>query len=72
MNEKAQRADGSIILLDEERQEVMRWNFKRAWPCRWKGPGLNAKASEVAFEEIEVCHEGFEIWTLICTVARSS
>ena len=53
-----QRAAGRIILKDENQQEVMRWNFERAWPCKWTGPGLNAANNEVATETLEICHEG--------------
>src|SRR5210317_1638849 len=42
MKGQVQRADGAIILLDENRQEVQRWTFTRAWPCKYTGPGLNA------------------------------
>jgi phage tail-like protein len=55
------RAEGSIILLDEAREEVMRWNFKRAWPCKWTGPGMKAAANEIATETLEICHEGCEL-----------
>jgi len=46
------RTSGSIILLDESRQEVARWNFREAWPCKWEGPALNAKSGEVAIETL--------------------
>jgi phage tail-like protein len=55
------RANGTITLLDESRQPVLRWKFRRAWPCKWTGPTLNAKANEVALEALEICHEGLEI-----------
>jgi len=58
---KVRRAEGSIVLLDENRQEVMRWNFRRAWPSKWTGPSLNAKNNEVALETLEISHEGIEI-----------
>ena len=61
MNGTVRRTEGSIILLDENRQEVMRWNVRRAWPVKWTGPGLNAKNNEVAMETVEICHEGLEI-----------
>jgi phage tail-like protein len=32
-----------------------------AWPCRWTGPALVANSSEVAFESLEICHEGLEL-----------
>lgn len=55
------RANGAIILLDEARQPVMTWKFRRAWPCKYTGPTLNAKNNEVAIESLELCHEGLEI-----------
>lgn len=58
-----QRADGAIVLLDEARAEVMRWNFRRAWPCKYTGPGLNAANNEIAMNTLEICHEGVEIET---------
>jgi len=61
MNGKVRRTEGSILLLDENRQEVMRWNFKRGWPCKWTGPGLNAKNNEIAMETLEIAHEGLDI-----------
>jgi phage tail-like protein len=61
MNGQVQRANGSIILLDENRNEVMRWIFRRGWPCKWTGPVFNAKGNEIAIESIEICHEGLSI-----------
>ena len=40
LNGQVQRADGAIVLLDENRKEVMRWNFDRGWPCKYTGPTL--------------------------------
>ena len=55
------RANVSLVLLDDARQPVARWNFRDAWPCKWEGPALNAKSSEVAIETLELAHEGFEL-----------
>ena len=55
------RADGSIVLLDEDRDEVLRWNFTRGWPCKHTGPGLNAANNEIAMDTLEICHEGLSI-----------
>jgi phage tail-like protein len=55
------RADGSVILLNENRVEVMRWNFRRAWPCKYTGPSFNAANNEISMETLEICHEGLEI-----------
>jgi phage tail-like protein len=61
MNGLVRRTQGSVILLDENKNEVMRWNFLRAWPSKWTGPGLNAKNNEIAMETLEICHEGLSI-----------
>ncbi len=63
MDGKVQRTEGSVVLLDENKQEVMRWNFKRGWPCKWTGPGLNAKNNEIAMETLEIAHEGLALDT---------
>jgi phage tail-like protein len=51
----------SVVLLDEQRQEVARWNLRNAWPSKWTGPALNAKGSDVAIETLELAHEGIEL-----------
>ena len=61
MNGRVRRADGSIILLDESGTAVLRWKFKRGWPCKWSGPALNAKGNEIAIETLEICHEGLDV-----------
>lgn len=58
---KTSRASGSVVLLDEARNEALRWNFREGWPSKWEGPGLNAKTSEVAIETLEIAHEGLEL-----------
>ncbi len=54
------RKNGSIVLHDNKHQEVARWNFIEGWPSRMSGPQLNALGNEVAIEELEIAHEGFE------------
>jgi len=61
MQGTVRRANMSITLLDENRNPVMQWHFVRAWPCKWSGPGLNAKSNDVAIETLEICHEGMSI-----------
>jgi phage tail-like protein len=55
------RRNGSIILLDDDGTELVRWNFFRGWIAKWEGPALNAQANEVAIETIEIAHEGLEL-----------
>src|SRR5690606_6583164 len=56
-----ERRSGSIVLLDEGRQPVLRWNFREGWICKWEGPALNATTNEAAIESLEICHEGLEM-----------
>lgn len=56
-----ERKSGAIILLNEARAEVMRWNFVEGWLSKWEGPGLNATTNEAAIESIEIVHEGLEL-----------
>ena len=53
-----ERRNGAIVLLDDDRADVLRWNFSQGWISKWTGPDLNAKANEVAIETIEIAHEG--------------
>jgi phage tail-like protein len=56
-----QRTSGSVVLMDENHQEVQRWNFQRGWPVKFAGPQLGAAKNEVALESLEIAHEGLYI-----------
>ena len=61
-NKKLERKNGSVALKDTEGNEVKRWNFFRAFPCRWIGPKLVTNlGSDFAVERIEIAHEGVEV-----------
>lgn len=55
------RRNVSVVLLDEQRQEVARWNLRRAWPTKYSGPSLNALGNDAAIETLELAHEGIEL-----------
>ena len=63
MDGVTQRRSGAIILLDEARAEVLRFNFREGWICKWEGPQLNSSTNEVAIESLEICHEGLLLET---------
>ena len=52
------RRNVSVVLLDEQRQEVARWNLHRAWPSKYTGPSLNALGNDVAIETLELVARG--------------
>jgi len=58
---QVQRRNVTITLLDEQRQPVLRWLLRNAWPIKLEGPELNATGNEVAIETLELAHEGLEI-----------
>ncbi|XHH09115.1 MAG: phage tail protein [Candidatus Bathyarchaeia archaeon] len=51
------RRNIAVTLLDEEGKDAARWEFTEAWPSKYKGPDLNAKANEVAIETLEIVFE---------------
>jgi phage tail-like protein len=58
VNGIADRRNGAVILMDEERRDVMRWNFENAWINKIEAPSFNASGNEVAIETVELIHEG--------------
>lgn len=57
------RRSGSIVLLDEGREEAVRWNFHEGWPAKWEGPSFDARNNEVAIESLEIVVERIELAT---------
>jgi phage tail-like protein len=55
-----ERKNGSIVLLDRDGEEKVRWNFVRAWPAKWDSPDFNAEGNDLAIETLELAHEGVE------------
>lgn len=60
VNGKFKRKNGSIILLSEAGEDTWRWNFSKAFPVKWTGPDLKADSATVAFEAIELAHNGIK------------
>ena len=61
LNGATVRKEGSITLLNESRQPVLRWNFRAGWPIKWEGPSINATENEISIETLEIAHEGLEM-----------
>jgi phage tail-like protein len=57
---KVDRKNGSIVVLDLDGKEKVRWNFFQGWPTKWDGPDFSAKGTDVAIETLEIAHEGIE------------
>ncbi|MCS5626476.1 MAG: phage tail protein [Planctomycetes bacterium] len=58
--ESAQPRGGAVVLLDEDGNESMRWNFSGALAVGWEGPPLDARNPEIALEKLEIAYEGLE------------
>jgi phage tail-like protein len=52
------RVDGSVALIDYTGSVIATWKFEQGWPVKYTGASLNASGSEVAVEEVQICHEG--------------
>lgn len=60
VNGNFERKSGSIILMDESGNDTWRWDVADAYPVKWSGPELKADSSVVAFETIELAHNGIK------------
>lgn len=56
-----QRRNLAILLLDQQGNEVKRWNVRNAWPVRYAPSALDAEGSDVHTETLEIAHEGMEL-----------
>src|SRR5262245_24335590 len=61
VNGGADRRDGSVVLMDEERKDVLRWNFTAGWIHKIDGPTFNAKGNEVGMEMMELVVESLSL-----------
>jgi phage tail-like protein len=57
---EANRKNGTITCYAPDGTAVAKYTFVKAWPCKWKGPGLDASKNELAIEEMELAHEGLQ------------
>ena len=61
MSGEVDRRNLSIVLMNDKGEDAIRWNVRNCWPTKWTGPTLDATSDEVAIEELELTHEGFEV-----------
>lgn len=47
-----------VLLTDDGQGEAARWEIRNVWAVKYTGPDLNASASEIAMESLEIAHEG--------------
>ena len=49
-----QVAEGSLSIYSQAGQEEARYDFKGAWPTRYKANDVNAQSTEIEIEELEI------------------
>jgi phage tail-like protein len=54
-------ATGSISVLTAARKPFRTWSLTDVKPVKWTGPRLAASSRDLAIEELEVCHSGFQV-----------
>ena len=55
---KADPRNITIIALDMEGNDMVRWKLVNAWPAKYQAPDFNGKGNEVALETFEIVYEG--------------
>lgn len=53
-----ERKTVTIILQNENDEDVASWQLINAWPVKYTAPEFSATASEIAIEQLELAHEG--------------
>jgi phage tail-like protein len=52
-------AEGSLSIYDQAGSEQARYDFRGAWPTRYKTADVNAQSTELAIEELELAVDNF-------------
>jgi phage tail-like protein len=55
----------SIMLFNDDRSKIKRWDLERAYPIKWTGPDFKSDSNQVAIESMEIVHHGMTLtkWT---------
>jgi phage tail-like protein len=61
VNGQSDRRNGTIVLMNEAREDVMRWDVENMWIKKIEAPSFNATSNEVAMEKVEIVHEGLTL-----------
>ena len=61
VNGKPDRRNGTVVLMDEQRSDVLRRNFESAWPNKMQVSDFKASGNEVAVETIELVVENITL-----------
>lgn len=59
-----ERKNGAIIIMGNNREEIIRFEFNDAWPVRWKLSTLNSMGKMSLIEELEIAIEKLERYSI--------
>ena len=51
----------SVVMYDSLSDEVLRWNFQKAFPSKWSGPTFSSANSQVAIETLELSYLSVDV-----------
>ena len=51
----------SVILYDSLGEQIVRWDFAKAFPHKWVGPALNSSSASLAIETLELSFESVAV-----------
>lgn len=66
---QGKRRDLIVVLENDLHIPLKMWQISRGLPIRYVGPTLNAKASDVAIQSVEIIHEGIQLTSPASLVA---
>lgn len=58
-----ERKNVSIVLLDVDQQETMRWNYIDCWPAKWTGGKMDALGKSVLIQEMTLVYQELKLGT---------
>ncbi len=51
----------NVILMDEQSQPSMQWNFNKAYPVKWAATDLKSQDNTLLIETIELAYQYYEL-----------
>lgn len=61
LSSKMELHDIDVILLNEEGDDLITWNFKKAYPVKWNVSNLNSQDNSLVIESIEFVFNSFSM-----------
>jgi phage tail-like protein len=56
---KFTRRNIQILMFNSANKKVHDWMFQKAFPVKWTGPEFKADSNTVAFQTLEIVHQGY-------------